>query len=75
MLSKICSGQAFYCKKIKKASNSLNTGDRVMVLAFCNSPYGPLSVYQASLNLPSILLETAPDKGVMGGQMDGQTKW
>ena len=36
--------------KIKKRSNSINTGDRVMVLAFCNSPGGPLSVYQISLN-------------------------
>ena len=40
--------------KIKKGSNSVNAGDRVMVLAFCNSPHGPLSVYQVSL-LPSIL--------------------
>ena len=30
--------------KIKKGSNSVNTGDMVMVLAFCNSLHGPLSV-------------------------------
>ena len=36
--------------KIKKGSNSVNTGDRVMVLAFCDSTYGPLSVYQVSFN-------------------------
>ena len=32
----MCSGQAFIAK-IKKGSNSVNTDDRVMVLAFCNS--------------------------------------
>ena len=37
-------------QNIEKGSNSVNTGDRVMVLAFCNSPHGPLSVYQVSLN-------------------------
>ena len=36
--------------KIEKGSNSVNTGDRVTVLAFCNSPHGPLFVYQVSLN-------------------------
>ena len=40
---------SFLLQKIK-GSNSVNTGDRVMVLAFCNSPHGPLSVYQVSLN-------------------------
>ena len=39
-----------FIAKIKKGSNSVNTGDRVMVLAFCNFPHGPLSVYQLSLN-------------------------
>ena len=39
-----------FTAKIKKGSNSLNTGDRVMVLAFCSYPNGPLSVYQVSLN-------------------------
>ena len=34
-----------FIAKIKKGSNSVNTGDRVMVLAFCNSPHSPLSVY------------------------------
>ena len=33
---------------IKKGSNSVNTGDRVMVLAFCNFLHGALSVYQVS---------------------------
>ena len=31
-----------FIAKIKKGSNSINNGDRVMVLAFCNSPHGPL---------------------------------
>ena len=39
-----------FTAKIKKGSNSINTGDRVMVLAFCSSPHGPLSVYQTSKN-------------------------
>ena len=37
-----------FIAKIKKGSNSVNTGDRVMVLAFCISLHGPLSVYQVS---------------------------
>ena len=37
-----------FIAKIKKGSNSVNTGDPIMVLAFCNSPHGPLSVYQVS---------------------------
>ena len=41
---------SFLLQKIKKGSNSINTGDRVMDLAFCNFPHGPLSVYQVSLN-------------------------
>ena len=39
-----------FIAKIKKGSNSINTGDRVMTLAFCNSPHGLLSLYQVSLN-------------------------
>ena len=35
---------AFYCNN-KKDRKSVNTGDRVMVLALYNSPHGPLSVY------------------------------
>ena len=38
-----------FIAKIKKGSNSVNTGDKIMVLAFCNSPHGPLSAYQVSL--------------------------
>ena len=32
--------------KIRKGSNSVYTGDRVMVHAFCRSRYDPISVYQ-----------------------------
>ena len=34
--------------KIRKENISINTEDRVMVLAFCNSPHSPLSLYQVS---------------------------
>ena len=47
ILSEICFGQAFIAK-IKRGSNSINTGDRVMIHAFCNALHGPLSVYQVS---------------------------
>ena len=39
-----------FIAKMKKGSNSVYTIDRVMVLASCNSPHGPLSVYQVSSN-------------------------
>ena len=48
--------------KIKKGSNSVNTDDRVMVLAFCNFPHSPLSVYQVSLNYLQYFQRSAPDK-------------
>ena len=44
-----------FTAKIKKGSNSVNTGDRVMVLAFCYCLYSPLSLYQVSFILSSIL--------------------
>ena len=37
-----------FIAKIKKGSNSVNTSDRVRVLAYCNFLNGPLSVYQVS---------------------------
>ena len=36
--------------EIRKGSNFVNTGDRVMVLAFCDFSHGPLSIYQVSFN-------------------------
>ena len=36
--------------KIRKVSNFVNTGDRVIVFAFCNFTHSPLSVYQVSFN-------------------------
>ena len=46
-----CAPDKLFIAKIKKGSNSVNTGDRVvMVLAFCNFLHDPLSVYQVSFN-------------------------
>ena len=59
-----------FIAKIKKGSYSVNTDDRVMVLAFCNSPHGPLSEYQVSLNY---LQYFAPDKSLTDGHKDGRT--
>ena len=61
-------------------SNSVNTGDMVMFFSFCNSPHGPLSVYQVSINYLKYFLRYALDKSVTDGQtdiqMDGQMdKW
>ena len=39
---------SFILQKLKTGSNSVNTGDRVMVHAFCNFSHGPLSVYEVS---------------------------
>ena len=46
-----------------KGSNSVNTGARVMVLAYCNSPYSPLSV-SSFIKLSSILRDLLRDKCV-----------
>ena len=45
-----------FIAKIKKGSNFVNTGDRVMILAFYNSPHNPLSLYQVSFIYLPILL-------------------
>ena len=39
-----------FIAKIEKGSRSVNTVDRVRVIAFCNSPHGHLSLSQGSLN-------------------------
>ena len=51
-----------------KGSNSVNTGDRVMNLEFCNFPHGPLSVDQVSLNYLKYFKRYALDKSVTDGQ-------
>ena len=51
-----------FIAKIRKCSNSVNTGDRVMVLIFSDSPHCPLSVYQVSFNSPVYFQRYAPDK-------------
>ena len=38
----------FLLQKVKKVSNSVNTGDMVTVFVFCNSSHSPLSVYHLS---------------------------
>ena len=48
--------------KIKKESNSVNTIDRVMILALCTFADGPLSMYQISLNSLIYFQKYAPDK-------------
>ena len=58
---------SFYCKNKKRGSYSENTGARVMILAFCNSLYSPLSVYQVSLNYLHYFQRYALDKSVMDG--------
>ena len=59
--------------KIKKRSNSVSTGDRVMSLAFCNHPHDTLSVYQVSLNYLHCFYRSAQDKSVTDGRADGRT--
>ena len=56
-----------FIAKLKKGSNSVNTGDRVMVLAFCNFPYSPLPV-SSFIYLFSKLLEICS-----GQKFDGRT--
>ena len=65
----------FLLQKIKKGSNSVNTGDRVMVLAFCNSPHGPLSVYQVSFNYLQFWELCSGQKWRTDTRTDGQTDW
>ena len=48
--------------KIRKGSNYVNTGDRVIIVAFYDSPHGPLSVYQVSFNFLVYFYSYAPDK-------------
>ena len=45
-----CAPDILFIIKMKKGSNFVNTVDSVMVVALCNSPHGPLSLYQVSFN-------------------------
>ena len=49
---------------IKKGSIYVNTGDRVMVLAFCNFLYSPLSLYNTFRDMlrTSLLLQKLKTK-------------
>ena len=51
-----------FIAKINKGSNTVNTGDRVMLLAFATFSDGPLSIYQVSSNSFLYLKRYAPDK-------------
>ena len=42
--------------------NSAKSGDRVMVLAFCTSSIGPLTIYKVSLNYHQYFKRYALDK-------------
>ena len=48
--------------KIKKGSEPINTDGRVMILAFCSSSGGPLSMYQVSFNSLVYFQRYTPDK-------------
>ena len=50
----------------KKESNSVNTVDRVMMLAFCTFSGGTLSMYQVSFNSLVYFQIYAPDKVFIG---------
>ena len=65
--------EIFFTAKIKKGNNSGNTGDRVMVLAFSNSPHGPLSEFQVSLHYLQYFQRYAADKSVKDRLMDRWT--
>ena len=56
---------SFFIKKLKKRSNSANTAEKVMILSFCISSDGPLSMYQVSINFHVYFVyfqRYAPDK-------------
>ena len=52
--------------KIRKGSNSVNSGDRVMVFAFCDFPHGPLIVYLISFKFLSIISNNILDGWMVG---------
>ena len=55
-----------FIAKIKKGSHSIITVDRVMILAFCTSSDGPLSMYQVSFHSLIYFQRYAPDKLFIG---------
>ena len=63
-----------FIAKIKKRSNSIIIGDRVMLFASRNSSHDRRSVYQVSLNYPQYFKRYAPDISVTDGRTDGRTK-
>ena len=53
---------SFLLQKLKKGSNSINTVDRVTILALYTSVDGPLSIYQVSFKTLVYFQKYAPDK-------------
>ena len=51
-----------FIAKINQESYSVNTGDRVMFLAYCNSLHSPLSLYHVSYIYLQYFQRYAPDK-------------
>ena len=51
-----------FIAKMKKESDSVNTGYRITILTFCISSDGPLSMFQISFNPLLYLQRYAPDK-------------
>ena len=62
-----------FIAKIKKGSNSVNTGDRIMVFAFCNFLYSHLSLNQVSLIYIKFFQRYAPDKLTVANVRKGNT--
>ena len=51
-----------FITKIKKGSNSVKTVNRVIIVAFCTSSDGLLSIYQVSFNSLVYFQRYAPDR-------------
>ena len=64
-----------FTAKIKKGSNSINNGDRLIVLPICTSshPSWPSISVSGFIKLPSIILEICSEQKTEGW-LDGQTK-
>ena len=72
--NQIYAPEKFFTAKINKEVTPVNTGDRVMVLAFCNPPLSLHFHWWLSINvssfikLPSILLEICSRQNVVDGR-------
>ena len=57
-----CAPDELFIANIKKESYSVNTVDKVMILAFCTFSDSPLSINQLSFNSLLCFQRLAPDK-------------